>query len=613
MSDIASKYRMLDDREHVRLRPGRYVGSINDHHGMCWVFDDTKKKFRRREAVSNPAFIKLFDEIISNSVDFSKTKEGKHLDTIQVTIDEASETITVEDNGGIPVVIHPEYNVYIPELIFSNLKAGSNFDDTEDSTGTGQNGEGAALVAIFSHEFDVYTGDGRHSFSQVYTDNLARKSNVVVEQDSYKGTTIAYRPDCSILKTSFKDNVHALVRRVYDIAGTNPKLKVSLNGSRVGPFKSFSDYVSKCYDSDAVSYSTKDWNVAVGVSSDGFEHVSFVNSTETKVGGSHINHVSQAITSKLRELILKKHKVDVKPSQISQQMRLFVDATIVRPRYSSQTKDDLITEEREFQSKFEPTDAFIKEIFDSPVVEAVMDWVMAKQRAEELAALRKKQKEAKKSRVAEHIEATGKGDKPRVLHLMEGLSAVNNFINVRDAEVHGAYPLRGKLLNIREESLGKIAKTQELMNIMAIIGLQIGKPASSLNYEIIRITTDMDYDGISIAALLINFFSMWPELFDEGRIQVLQSPIYVASKGKDAKRYYSYDEFNQDNAAGLLKGYQIEHMKGLGSLSVDDYREMICNPRFIKIARDTGAEKHLDIAFGGSSKKRKDWLMEGQD
>jgi len=617
MSDnLHSKYKMLDEREHVLMRPGRYVGSIKDHEGMCWVMDTSKKRFHHQIAKYNPAFLKLFDEIITNSVDFSKTPEGKHLDTIEVTCNAEDGLIEVKDNGGIPVVVHPDYGVYVPELIFSNLRAGSNFDDTEDSVGAGQNGEGAALVAIFSKEFRVKTCDGKNSFVQEYTENLLYRTAPVVTKSGERGTTISYRADCSTLGTRFEDSVHAIVRRVYDVAGTNPKLKVFLNGQRIGPFKSFGDYVLHCYGggdaSDLVFEEQKDWRVGVSVSDDGFQHISFVNCTETKIGGSHVNHVAYGIANKLRDVILKKHKVDVKPQQIMQYMRIFIDATLVRPRYSSQTKDDLITEEREFQSKFTPTDKFINQVFTSPVVESVMNWVMAKQRAEELAELQKKQKQKKKERIAQHIECIGKGgpNKPRALHLMEGLSACNNFINVYNSDIHGAYPLRGKVLNVREEKLSVIAKNAELMNIMGIMGLQIGKPATGLNYEIIRITTDMDYDGISIAAMLINFFSFWPELFDDGRIQVLQSPLYVASKGKNVLRYYSTEEYMDDVSKGKLKGYTVNHMKGLGSLSTDDYDEMINNPRFIIVRRDQEAEKYLDIAFGSVSQKRKKWLME---
>jgi DNA gyrase/topoisomerase IV subunit B len=603
MKDLVhTKFKMLSDVDHVLLRPGRYIGSINNHTGPGWVWDDRKDKFTRLEQEHNPAFLKLFDEIISNSVDFSKTPEGKHLNQIDVVVD--GNSISVSDNGGIPVVEHPDYGCYIPELIFSNLKAGSNFDDDVDSTGTGQNGEGSALTAIFSKSFRVETSDGKNSFDQTYLDNLSGRTDPVIKKCKNKGTKITYIPDCEKLNTKFEQNIDALVRRVRDVAGLNPKIKVTFNGSVVGPYKSFGEYVKKVYDPDAIFHSCKDWNVAVGLSEDGFDHVSFVNTTETRVGGSHINHVGYAISTKLRELIVKKHKVDVKPSQIMQQMRLFVDVTLVRPRYSSQTKDDLITEEREFQSKFTPNDSFIKAVFESPVVEAVIDFIMAKKRAEELAELRKKAKEKKNAKIAEHIQASAKTN--RVIHFFEGMSACNHFINVRAPE-HGAYPLRGKLLNVREESLGRIAKTTELMNIMAILGLQIGKPAKDMNYDYIRIATDMDYDGISIAALLMNFFSLWPELFVEGRIQILQSPLYVATKGKDTKRFYSEEEYAK--VRDKLKGYQVEHMKGLGTLSAEDYDAMINNPRYIQITQDHLTDKFLDIAFGGSSQKRKNWLV----
>src|SRR5574344_2398917 len=145
MNQIEKKYKKLTDIEHVLLRPGMYIGSIKPHTDNKWMIEDGMMV--QKEMTYNQGFLKICDEIITNSVDESKRKDST-LDTIKITIDKKSGFITVADNGGIPVVKHSIHKQYIPEMIFSNLKAGSNFDDTDDRYCAGTNGVGSTLTNI---------------------------------------------------------------------------------------------------------------------------------------------------------------------------------------------------------------------------------------------------------------------------------------------------------------------------------------------------------------------------------------------------------------------------------------------------------------------------------
>lgn len=131
--------------------------------------------------------------------------------------------------------------------------------------------------------------------------------------------------------------------------------------------------------------------------------------------------------------------------------------------------------------------------------------------------------------------------------------------------------------------------------------------ASTLNYGTIKLLVDQDPDGADIACLLIQFFSKWPDLFLQGRIKRLNTPLYVARKKDDVKYFYSKDEY--DAYKSKLKGWTIDYMKGLGSLSEDDYREAINNPQDTTITYDTKAEQFLSMAFGNNAELRKDWLL----
>ena len=150
-------------------------------------------------------------------------------------------------------------------------------------------------------------------------------------------------------------------------------------------------------------------------------------------------------------------------------------------------------------------------------------------------------------------------------------------------------------------------KNKELSELMSIIGLELGEPAVDLNYGQIGILADADYDGFSIAALLVNFFSNWKELFEDGRVLLIKSPIVIAKKGKAVKRYYDLKDFEE---ARLDTDWKIEYNKGLGSLSVDEYDLMINDPVTEVIDYDSGAGSSLETAFGKNSIPRKQWLMQ---
>jgi len=602
---IEQTYQKLTDIEHVLLRPGRYLGSISPHTALTWVVDDGEMV--KRETTWNPALLKMFDEIVSNSVDESKL--NKKLDTIKIYVDVENGKITIEDNGGIPVKIHKEHNQYVPEMIFGELRAGSNFDDNEDSFGTGQNGEGASLTNIFATKFYVDTADGKKRFVQKFKNNMHDKTVPEITKDKRRYTKITYFPDLERLGLTALDggNYEKLVKRVYDIAGCNPTLRVTLNGKLI-KIKSFKDYVS-LYTKDFVFDETENWKVGVAHSDDGFQTVSFVNGTETTLGGTHITYVITQIQDKIREYLKKKYKQDVRPADIRNHITLFVDASIVNPRYSSQTKEDLITEAKDYKTEYKVPDKVINKILKSDIIESVIEWIEAKKLMAERAALKKASK-TKRKNVSSHRKANGKNREDCILFLTEGDSAINNFVNVRNSDIHGGFPLRGKPKNISEMKLTDILKNVELSNVMDIIGLNLGEKAEDLNYGKIAIMADADEDGKSITALMINFFALWPDLFKDKRIYILKSPIVIATKGKKSKWFYNMEKYLKYKEEEVDTTWQIKYNKGLGGLSLEEYRKMVNQPLLEEVILDKNAKKQLKTAFGKDASLRKTWLME---
>lgn len=620
---IAAKYKLLSDVEHVLRRPGRYVGSAKPHTEECYVLG-ADKQMVRREVTWVPALLKIFDEIISNPVDFSKTPEGKHLNQIDVTIDRMSGEISILDNGGIPVEIHPEHNLYVPSLIFGHLRAGSNFDDTVDSTGTGQNGEGATLTNIFSTSFEVDTSDRKKRFKQRWSDNSQTKSEPEITAHKSGFTRITFTPDYERLGCSLDDDNYAkLVKRVHDIAGTNPKLNVKLNGEVIN-YKSFKDYVAIFCD-DFVYDDNGSWQVAAAKSEDGFQHVSFVNTTETSKGGNHIYYVAYQIANRMRDYIESKHKVKVKPTEVLAQMRLFINASIVRPRYDSQTKENLITEVGEFKTAWSLDDKFFNELIKSEVVQRVLDWAAAKQKAMESAELRKMNKDSDKTsirKILKLVDANLAGKKPEdcMLVLTEGDAAKGACQSARDAKTMGVLALRGVPLNVSACETSRIAKNEEFFNIMTAMGLRIGKRVekiSDLRYGKLVIMTDADHDGAGhITGLLINnFHRFWPELFELGVMHRFVTPLVkVTIKGQKAPiNFETTEDFKAWQAANPKVQYSSKYFKGLATNTIEEFKTYMANidKHLVKLDLDDNGPAMIELAFGktaGSANARKAWL-----
>lgn len=611
---VDKKFKKLDDIDHVILRPGMYIGSIKPHKSNKWLLNDNKMS--QSEITYNPGFLKIFDEIVTNSVDESK-RDGSKLNTIKVTIDQSKGYITIWDNGGIPVVKHTQHKEWIPEMIFSNLKAGSNFDDTEARSWAGTNGVGSTLTNIYSKEFSVTTCDGKNHFTQTFSNNMRKRTSPKVKKSTKNMTEISYLVDFEKFGLTGIDSEHfrMIEKRVYDIAACNTGLKIYFNGKLIN-FKSFEDYI-KLYTNDYFYESKKDksWSIGVALSENGFQQVSFANSTDTYDGGTHVDYVMNQIISQLREFFAKKHKVDVKPSELKNHMFLFLDSTVINPSFSSQTKEKLITEIKDFGSTFEVSQKLIAQILKSEIVNSILDWIQQKKSAEDSKLQRELNKKLDKIKVEKLIDAKGKERWKYSIGLFEGDSAISAFRKYRDPQTMGAFALKGKFVNVSEMTNQKLVQNSEVVNLMASIGLKLGQKIDlkDLRYGRILFYVDADVDGNSIAGLLINFFhKYWPDMFDRRMIYKVETPIVVAipkSKTKKKILFYSQDEYNQWESKTDLKNWDIKYKKGLAALVDDEYQDIINEPKLTLITKDDVSDKSLDIWFGKSSDLRKVELL----
>lgn len=611
---IEDKYKKLDDISHILQRSGMYVGSIKST--SCEKFIIEEEKFAKHNITYNPAFLKLFDEIILNSVDESK-RPGSKLNTIKISIDRETNKISIWDNGGIEVVKHKEHKEWIPEMIFSNLKAGSSFNDDEDRVTAGLNGVGSVLTNVFSKEFTISTCDGINTFLQVFSNNMRDRTKPIIKAGKKCHTEISYITDLERFGlTEIDDNHFKMIeKRIYDIAASNTSLKIYFNGKLIN-IKSFEDYI-KLY-TDTYFYECKkdkSWSVGIAISENGFQQVSFANSTDTYDGGTHVDYIMNQIISALREFFTKKHKVDIKPSELKNHMFLFIDSTIINPSFSSQTKEKLITEVKDFGSTFEISSKFIQSILKSEIVNSILDWIDQKKNAEDNKLQRDLNKNLGKIKVEKLIDAKGKDRWKCSLALFEGDSAISAFRKHRTPDSMGGFALKGKFTNVSEMNNQKLVLNEEVVNLMAALGLRLGQAVDlrNLRYGRVLFYVDADADGNSIAGLLINFFyKYWPDMFDRRMIYKVETPIVVAMprvKGKKKILFYSQPEYNEWSSKNDLKPWEIKYKKGLAALVDDEYQDIINSPRMTLISKDEASENTLDIWFGKNSDLRKTELL----
>ena len=639
---IEQKFRKLTEVEHVLARPGRYIGSIAAHKALEWIPTEgsTKPEMSQREVTYNPGFLKLFDEVISNSADEAK-RPGSKLDIIRVEVDKVAGSIEIFDNGGIPVVKHKEYDQYIPEMIFE-LRAGSNFDDSDQATLTGQNGEGAALTCIFSTKFRVETSDGKNRFLMTFTDNSQGgrdpKVSKAIEPKGF--TKITYHPDFEKLNMSGidQDNYDMLYARVVEIAATNTNIKVYWNGTRIMT-RTFKDYIELFTGADG-EYAFDDgesFKVGVAKSDNGFQHTAFVNTTKTKNGGTHIWYIINQVVDGLRTHIEKKARVAVKPADIRNHLHLFIDATIVNPRYSSQSKDELITEPSAYGRGWSCPDKLIQRLLRTSIIQDVLDWVQAKQAAEDAKTLRAAGKDMGKfdpRKIEKFSDASERQQRIKcILFLSEGDSAAKSIQGGRkDNPYIASFPLKGKPSNVRDKDVLKVLGLDkdkkdkdgkpvmnEIQKILTIIGLKIGTKVNSLDelrFGKLAVASDADVDGFHICGLLMNMIDhFWPELFEMGFVHILRTPvILVTLKDKTTLEFFTERDYKNWEADGgqIVKGWTMKYFKGLSSWSTKQFGEFLQNldKYLFRLQMNDKTDKEaLDLAFNGKrADDRKVWL-----
>lgn len=508
---IEETYQKLSQREHVLRRSGVYIGDIKKNTEELWVLNDNKmiKQF----VEYSPGFMKIFDEVLSNATDHAI--RDPTVNKIEVNYSKETGEISVYNNGaGVPVVLHKEQNMYVPELIFGHLLSGSNYDDNDTRTTVGVNGMGIKLTNIFSKKFVVETVDSENKkkFIQEFSNNMSDKTKpkVTSAANTKSYTKITFIPDYTrfSMENLEDDTILLIKKRVYDcIANTKSHVNLYLNGEKIKG-KSFTDYI-KYYFDDSKIISEQNiqtikgtefiWEYAI-VPSEHYEQVSFVNGNCTHLGGKHVDYILYQIINKIKDLLeTKKKLVDVKPNFIKDKFCLFLKATIINPSFNSQTKETLTTQVKDFGCKVEVTDTFINKIYKSSIIDEIVEFCKLKESSNlAKASDGKKVNKVYIPKLEDAIWAgTTKSDQCTLI-LTEGDSAKTFAMWGRaiiGPEKYGVFSLKGKLLNVRDATISQLINNEEINSIKQILGLKEKKvytDTKELRYSKIMLLTDAD-------------------------------------------------------------------------------------------------------------------------
>jgi DNA topoisomerase-2 len=621
-----SKYSKMEPVDHILNRPEMYVGASKVRPLTEYIYDG--EHIVQSTIESSPAVLRIFIEPLSNAIDNAKRSlETKTPSTkIKISIDqETGETSVWNDGDIVPVEMNEEQGIYNHTLIFGNLLTGSNYDDDEERVVSGRNGLGVKLTSIFSSSFQVKGCDPVNGkiLTQDWKNNMKDTTGPKIVKSALKKgyTHVTWTPDFKRFGlTSYTDDIVNLYKRYIIDAAMLSTVQVSLNGEVIN-INNLKTYAAmyKTPSDDCVVIKHKGSEVVVTPSNE-FQAISFVNGVFTKLGGQHVDAWSEAIFRPIVDKLNKAKKPQINIRDVKGFFRLFVVSTVVNPEFDGQDKQKLESPTIEAVIKTSVTTAMMK----WSVIDDIRDIISSK----EMGVLRKVERKKKFTKI-EGLDpannAGGKFSKDCTLIVCEGLSAKTYAVAGIEKGVYqkkgrdwfGIYPLRGKILNVRNSVPATIAKNAVVTDLIQSLGVRHGvdytdpKNFAELHYGKIMVMTDADVDGIHIEGLLMNLVHyLFPSLLErkEPYIVSMKTPIVRVFRPRmsdllfyDEKRFKAY-------ALKQTKPFKKKYYKGLGSTKPEDVPDTF-GLKMVEYTKDDASQNSMTKAFHKkSSDARKDWL-----
>ena len=596
----ASSIQILEDMEHVRLRPGMYIGGKDDralHHMVA--------------------------EIIDNSMDEAV---AGHATWIEVELHENGH-VSVRDNGrGIPTGSHPkDPEKSALEIIFCTLNAGGKFSGDSYETSGGLHGVGSSVVNALSDHLRVEVARNKELFAMEFSRGVPQgKLAKIGAAPNRRGTAVTFHPDADIFGslTLKPARLFKMARsKAYLFSGVEIRWKTSQNDGETPQEAKFhfpgglADYLSESLKG-ATTYAEApfagtvsfekfkvpgkvEWAINWTPARDGFIQ-SYCNTVPTPEGGTHEAGFWAAILKGIKaygELVNNKKASTITREDLTTGAGALVSCFIREPEFVGQTKDRLATVDAQRMVENSVRDHFDNWLAaDTKSAGAILDFLVL--RAEERLKRRQEKETSRKTATAKLrlpgklTDCSSKIREGTELFIVEGDSAGGSAKMARDRKTQALLPLRGKILNVLGAASSKLGSNAEISDLTQALGVQLGSKfnVDDLRYDKIIIMTDADVDGAHIAALLMTFFfTQMRPMIDAGHLYLACPPLFRITQG--AKRVYCIDEAEKDK--WLEKGIggkgriDLSRFKGLGEMDAKDLKDTTMNPATRKLIRVT--------------------------
>ena len=590
----------LSPREHVRLRPGMYIGKLGDGSS------------------SDDGIYVLLKEIIDNSIDEFVMGEGNK---IEINIDES--TVSVRDYGrGIPLG-------KVVECV-SVMNTGGKYDTSVFKKAVGLNGVGTKAVNFLSSTFEVVAYRDKQCKRALFRSGILSEDDALAPTTEKNGTRITFTADTDVFP-AYKYRFEYVENMLRNYSYLNPGLTIWLNGT---PFKSenglkdlIEDKIDTAIEYPIIHLCGDDIEIAMTHSTSHYSEdvYSFVNGQYTPLGGTHLAAFREAVVKVARDFWGKQFE----PSDVRKSLVAAVSVKVMEPSFGDQTKTRLVSSEmggdkptiRSYVVDFisRELDNYLHKNAETAaaMLRKIQD---AEKERKELSGIRKIAKERSK-KISLHNRKlrdcrTHRGDMKNEhrlessIFITEGDSASGSITKARDVNTQAVFSLRGKPLNCYGMSKKVVYENEEFNLLQA--ALNIEESIEDLRYNNIIIATDADVDGMHIRLLLITFFlQFFPEVIKEGHLYILQTPLFRVRNKKET--IYCYSETEKNAAIQKLKGNpEITRFKGLGEISPDEFsgfigRDIRLEP--VMIGKDMSIPHLLEFYAGKNTQQRQDFIV----
>ena len=598
ISEDAKAFQWLSPQEAVLQRPDMFVGGLDPLTVEGSLLDKDMKR-RKLEWTLSPIFLKIFDEALVNALDASG--RDPELRKISVTFSPEEGVVEITNDGrGIPIELFVKDGVqtdrYIPEVVFTELSAGSNFDDTQTRLLGGRNGVGVSCTNIWSTHFEVEVHDRRKSFHQVFRKNLTERGEQTVKPFPCKTGLVRVRftPDYERLGIDPK----ACAPLLEDLMRTR-SAEVAVC-ARLGVTLTFNDarlackstaFASELFGSEegllTETFGRSEGagcEVILGPRKDCESFTCFVNGIRCD-GGSLASHLFEKLHKAVCAVATKqKTGAHIRLQSLKDFLAMCCVARIDKPRFTNQSKENLSTQVKDFGFKVEWSERFVSKLAKLPAVEALIQHEVQHELAKDLKKVAPSKKSADVN-IDKYDPALDCRKTPALctLILTEGDSAKALAVaglSVVGRDKYGVYPLRGKVLNVRNKPVKVSIGNKEIAALLKILNVSPGGGPDHLRYGRVAIFTDQDSDGAHIAGLLLNALHyFFPEILRARPDFVCRivTPLIKATPKRgqgDVKEFFSVQGFNSWAALEDSGQYHVKYYKGLGTSTVKDAKDI---------------------------------------